>query len=192
MRKWRPRDAPADEEWQVVHQIVVTKKYCGEIISLAHESPMAGHLGVNKTYLRILSHFYWPQLRKDVSEFCKYCDVCQRVGKPNQTILVASLKPIPVCNEPFSQVIIDCVGPLPKTSPGNQYLLTITRCFKRFPEAIPLRNIKAHRIAEALVKFFTLVGLPSVIQSDQGSNFMSSLMQQVTYQLGIKQCKSSA
>ena len=64
--------------------------------------------------------------------------------------------------------------------------------FTHFPEAIPVQNIKAPRIAEALVKIFTLVGLPSVIQSDQGSNFMSSLMQQVTHQLGIKQCKSSA
>ena len=27
MRKWQPRDAPADEEWQVVHQIVVPRKY---------------------------------------------------------------------------------------------------------------------------------------------------------------------
>ena len=31
MRKWRPRDTPADEEWQVVHQIVVPTKYRGEI-----------------------------------------------------------------------------------------------------------------------------------------------------------------
>ena len=55
-------------KWQVVHQIVVPKKYRGEILSLAHESPMAGHLGINKTYRRILSHFYRPQLRKDVME----------------------------------------------------------------------------------------------------------------------------
>jgi len=77
---------------------------------------MAGHLGVNKMYLRILSHFYWPQLRNDVPEFCKCCDVCLRVRKPNQIISVTPFKPIPVCNELFSQVIIDCAGPLPKTS----------------------------------------------------------------------------
>ena len=33
---------------------------------------------------------------------------------------------------------------------------------------------------------------PSGVLSHQGSNFMSSVMQQVTYQLGIKQCKSAA
>ena len=149
---------------------------------------MAGHLGVNKTCFRILNHFYWPQLRKDVSEFCKCCYVCQIVGKPNQTIPVAPLKPIPVCSEPISHIMIDCVGPLPKTLSGNRYLLTIMCRFTRYPEAIPLRNIKAPRIVEALVKFFTLVGLPSLIQSDQVSNFMPGVMQQVTHQLGIKQC----
>ncbi|KAL5010694.1 hypothetical protein ScPMuIL_012999, partial [Solemya velum] len=94
--------------------------------------------------------------------------------------------------EPFSRVIIDCVGPLPKTKSGNEYLLTIMCASTRFPEAIPLRNIKAPNIVKALVKFFTLVGLPKAVQSDQGSNFMSGIFQQVMYQLQIKQYKSSA
>ena len=62
----------------------------------------------------------------------------------------------------------------------------------RFPEAIPLRNIKTKTIVKALVKFFTLFGLPKCVQSDQGSNFMSGTFQQVMDQLGIKQYKSSA
>ena len=57
MRKWRPPDAPASDEWQVVHQIVVPKVYHREVISIAHDSPMAGHLGVRKTHDRILNHF---------------------------------------------------------------------------------------------------------------------------------------
>ena len=62
----------------------------------------------------------------------------------------------------------------------------------RFPEAIPLRNIRAKTIVRALIKFFTLVGLPKSIQSDQGSNFMSGLFQQVMSELNIEQYKSSA
>ena len=45
---------------------------------------------------------------------------------------------------------------------------------------------------KALVKFFTFVGLPKVVQSDQGSNFMCGLFQQVMFQLGIRQTKSTA
>ena len=58
MRKWRPPGAPALEEWQVVHQIVLPKCCRKEVMGLAHESPMAGHLGINKTYNRVLSHFF--------------------------------------------------------------------------------------------------------------------------------------
>ena len=47
-------------------------------------------------------------------------------------------------------------------------------------------------IVRALVKFFTFVGLPKSVQSDQGSNFMSGVFQQVMHELGIKQYRSSA
>ena len=53
----------------VNHQIVVPKIYRSEILRLAHETPMSGHLGVNKTYHKILNHFYWPSLKTDVSDY---------------------------------------------------------------------------------------------------------------------------
>lgn len=192
MRKWRPPDVQADDEWSVSHQIVVPHRYRDNILSLAHETPMSGHLGINKTYHKILNHFFWPGLKSDVTRYCNSCHTCQMVGKPNQTIPKAQLHPIPAIEEPFSRILIDCVGPLPKTKSGNVYLLTIMCASTRFPEAIPLRNIKAKTIVKALVKFFTFVGLPKSVQSDQGSNFMSGIFQQVMLELGINQYRSSA
>ena len=186
MRKWRPLDARPDEDWRAVEQIVLPKEYHREILHLAHDPLLAGNLGINKTYHRILQHFFWPGLKSDVKSFCKSCHTCQLVGKPNQNTPVAPLKPIPAVGEPFSQVLIDCVGPLPKSKSGNQYLLTIMCASTRFPEAIPLRNIKAKTIIKPLIKFFILVGLPKTVQSDQGSNFMAGVFQQVMQQLGIK------
>ena len=127
MRKWRPPNVPATADWKVTYQVVVPQISGGATMKLAHSTPMAGHLGVNKTCNRILSHFYWPGVRKDVVEFCKLYNICQLVGKSNNKIPVAPLKPIPVFSEPFSRVIVDCVGPLPKTKAGHQYLLTIMR-----------------------------------------------------------------
>ena len=119
MRKWRPADVPADDEWKVNYQVVVPSKYRKEILHMAHSFPLAGHLGVNKTQDRILQHFYWPKLRRDVAKFCKTCHVCQMVGKPNQKVKPAPLQPIPAFEEPFTRVIVDCVGPLPKSRSGN-------------------------------------------------------------------------
>ena len=44
------------------------------------------------------------------------------VGKLNKHIPDAPLKPIPACGEPFSKVIIDCDGSLPKTTAGNKII----------------------------------------------------------------------
>ena len=192
MRKWRPPDVSAENEWAVKHQIVIPKVYRYEMLSLAHEIPLAGHLGSKKTLHKILEYFYWPSMRKDVTEFCRTCHTCLLVGKPNQTTPKAPLRPIPVFEEPFSRVIIDCVGPLPKTKSGNQYFLTITCASTRFPEAILLRNIKTKTIVDALIKIFSLFGLPKWIQFDQGSNFMSGIFQQVMHELKIRQFSSSA
>ena len=86
--------------------------------------------------------------------------MCQLVRKPNQEVPVAPLQPIPAVEESFSRVIVDCVGPLPKTKAGNQYLLTVMCASIRFLEAVLLRNIKAKNIlniVKALIKFFGLL-----------------------------------
>ena len=62
------------------------------------------------------------------------------VGKPNQTIPKAQLQPIPSFDEPFSRILIDFVGPLPRTKSGNEYLLTIMCTSTRFTEAIPFKE----------------------------------------------------
>ena len=171
---------------------MVPKIYSSEILSLDHETPKSGHLGVNKACHKILNHFSWPGLKADVSNYCRFCHTCQMVDKPNQVIPKAGLQPIPAFDEPFSRIIIDCVGRLPKTKSGNEYLLTIMCDSTRFPEAIPLSNIKTKTIVKALIKSFTFVGLPKSVQSDQGSNYMSGVFQQVLHELGIKQYNSSA
>ena len=113
------------------------------------------------------------------------------VGKPNLKIPVAPLWPIPAVKKAFSHVIIDCVGHFLKTRSGNQYLLMIVCASTKFPESIPFRNISAPKVVKALLIFFSFVGLPQEIQSDQGSNFMSDLIKQLVNELGKKQVKSS-
>ena len=66
MRKWRDPRSPASEVWSVVRQVVLPPSYRPEVLRLAHEAPVAGHVGVRKTQARIMAHFYWPQLHIDM------------------------------------------------------------------------------------------------------------------------------
>ncbi len=127
-----------------------------------------------------------------MAEFVKTWHVCQTVGKLNQSVKPSPLKPVPAFDEPFRRVIIDCVGPMPKTKSGNSYPLTIMCASTRFSEAIPLRKISAQVIIKALNKFFTQFGMPKEIQSDEGSNFTSGIFQHIIHQLGIKHVMDSA
>lgn len=55
MQKWRQTEASPGEVWRVVYQIVVPAVYQRDIMAIAHETHMAGHLGVNKTCHKIES-----------------------------------------------------------------------------------------------------------------------------------------
>lgn len=99
------------------------------MLELAQEHLWSGHLGITKTYNRVLKHFFWPGMNGDVVHFCKSCSVCQVVGKPNQVVPPAPLKPTTAIGEPFEHVIVDCVGPLPRAKSGNEFLLTVMCCY---------------------------------------------------------------
>ena len=77
---------------------------------------------------------------------------------------------MPIIDTPFDRVAVDLVGPMfPSTERGSKYILTVMDYATRYPEAVPLKDIQAETVAEALVNMFTRVGVPKEILSDQGS-----------------------
>ena len=191
MRAYRPPELQELDTWSETHQVVIPTSVRPPIIEMAHDG-VSGHLGIHKTYKKILQHFFWPGMKQDMTKFIKTCHICQLIGKPNECISPAPLKDIPVQTEPFEKIVIDCVGPLPRTKKGKQYILTIMDTATRYPEACPLKNISSKSIIKCLLHFFTAVGIPKVIQSDQGSNFTSNFFQQIVNELNITHLTSSA
>lgn len=135
MRRWVAPSHTASEsgdESGAVYQVVLPGNCGQQVLALGHENVCSGHLGIAKTYNRVLKHFFWPGMRSEIARFCRTCPTCQIVGKPNQPVPLAPLQPIPAIGEPFEHVLVDCVGPLPRTKSGNQFLLTLM-CIKLFP-----------------------------------------------------------
>ncbi|GFX02166.1 hypothetical protein TNCV_1750511 [Trichonephila clavipes] len=149
-----------------VRQLCVPMKFRLDINKLSHEE-IGGHLGVTKTKDRILRHFFWPNVYRDVEEFFKTCDSCQRVGKPRDKAK-APLKLVTIISEVFSKINIDAVGPLPVSTKQNRYLITSICVASKYPEAIPRE-----------------------IQSDLGSSFTSELTTTFFNKFGINVTRSS-
>ena len=164
---------------------VVPSKCRSDVLNLAHSIPFAGHLGRKKTADQVLQRFYWPTLFQDVADKCKTCPECQKTK--HRPKVRAPLIPLPIVDVPFERIAMDIVGSLPRSQSqsGNKYVLVICDYGSRYPEAVPLPSIDAPHVAEALLTFFSRVGIPKEILTDQGSNFMSKLLSETYRMLGV-------
>uniref|UniRef100_A0A8C5PG58 Gypsy retrotransposon integrase-like protein 1 n=1 Tax=Leptobrachium leishanense TaxID=445787 RepID=A0A8C5PG58_9ANUR len=172
-------------------QLVVPAKYRRDLLRIAHDIPLASHLGHRRTLHRLTQSFFWPRLSGEVRDYCRTCGVCQRVGKRGDA-KKAPLRPLPIVGEPFRRVTVDLVGPLAVPSPtGKKYILTVVDYATRYPEAVSLRDIHAETVAGALLQIFSRVGFPQEILSDQGTQFTAEVTQQLWRLCGIKPLYSS-
>ena len=187
-RRWRPEDSDAGDV-RSCEQLVLPRKCRSIVLRLAHDVPMAGHLGVTKTKDRVLQRYYWPGVFKDIADYCRTCEVCQR-SQPRRPAR-AEMVPMPLITKPFQRIAMDLVGPLPRTQRGNRFILTICDYATRYPEAIALPSTEAPRISKELVAVFARVGIPDEILSDQGTNFMSTLLEEVYRLLQVKRIRTS-
>ena len=160
------------------------------LLQQAHDSPLGGHLGGAKT-LQKLQDFYWINMRHEVEDYCRRCDACV-ARKPRVKHQRAPMKPYLVCS-PMERVCTDILGPFPRSSNGNKYVLVITDSFTKFTEAFPLRNIEAKTVAKVLVENWVCrYGTMRLLHSDQGTQFQSSLLQEVCRLLNIHKTRTTA
>lgn len=163
-----------------------------DIIRECHDSTVGGHKGDTKTLERIRERFYWKGMKDEVRNYVKTCETCQK----RKLTRVKTKMPMRITDTPirtFEKVQIDLVGPLPITESGNQYMLTWQDNLSKYSGAIPLLKIDSPHIAAALAENLICVfGCPETIQTDQGSQFMSNIMENIAKIFKIRQFRSSA
>ncbi|XP_033363072.1 uncharacterized protein LOC117241209 [Bombus vosnesenskii] len=165
------------------------------IIREKHESSVAGHKGITKTYQRIRQHYYWENMKKEIQDYVRTCKECQL----KKLTRIKAKQPMVLTDTPgkaFDKVSMDIIGPLPKTQKGNEYILTIQDLLTKYSIGIPLGGISSASrpiLADVFVKrFICRFGSPRAILTDQGTNFTSSLMKKVAKRFRIKQYTTTA
>lgn len=171
--------------------LVIPAALTKEILSLSHDSPSGGHLGIAKTVNRIKQKFFWLGIKSDVIHWIKTCQLCQTRKTPVPAVR-APLTNI-VASEPMELVVIDITGPLPITERENKYILVVGDMFTKWIENYPMPDQEAKTVAQVLVyKFFSRFGVPKQLHSDQGTNFESKLFKEICQLMGIEKTRSSA
>lgn len=90
-------------------------------------------------------------------------------------------------NQRFEVISFDLFGPLPTSPDGKTWILIVEDVATRWVELFALQQATAESCAMTLInEVFLRFGLPRRMISDNGPQFVSSIMQQVVYALNIK------
>ena len=148
------------------------------------------HPGIRATQRLLVSRYIWPSINKDVRMWARQCHACQlsKVQRHTSAPLSKFLPP----DARFDHVHIDLVGPLPSSN-GCTYLLTCVDRFSHWPEAHPLPDCTADSVAHGLLTcWIARFGVPSIISTDRGAQFESSLFCSLLKFLGTTRLRTTS
>jgi hypothetical protein len=136
------QQAPLMKEWEEEHNLQEDKdghfhkgitlvvlqddKLRRDLVELVHDSPTAGHPGIDKTHKALLRQYWWPGCKEFVWQYVKGCATCQ-ANKPITHRNNPPLNPITPQDGalPFQTIAIDFIIKLP-TLEGYDSIMTVT------------------------------------------------------------------
>ncbi|CAC5393515.1 unnamed protein product [Mytilus coruscus] len=173
------------------YQFLVPTELKRNILETLHSGIGGGHLGTKKMLRKLKDRFYWPGWSQDVEIFCEECLTCATRRNPAKHLRapLVSVK----TGAPLEKIAMDILGPLPTSSRGNKYILVISDYFSKWTKAFALRNHKAKTIAKKLVEeFICRFGAPYAVHSDQGRDFESNLITEISILFESKKRRTTA
>ena len=158
-----------------------------------HETPFAGHKGVNATSRLIKRDFYWPKMDTDIKCWIQECPSCQR-NKTSRDKPAGLLQPLPIPARRWSDVSMDFITHLPKTRSGNTAIMVVVDRLSKLVHFIPtVDTANAEAVARLFIdNIFVLHGMPERIVSDRDPRFTGTFWQALCAIWGCKRQFSTA
>jgi transposase InsO family protein len=160
---WLPRDFPLKDR----------------ILNEFHNSPVSGHMGVDKTFHRLQANFFWQGMRQDIRKYIAQCSVCQstkyETKKPG-----GLLQPLPVPSGIWEDLSLDFITGLPPSHGCTTILVVVDRFSKGAHFGALPPTYTAYKVAQL---FLDMVckhhGVPRSLVSDRDPIFISQFWREL-------------
>jgi len=174
---------------QLIRLVVpTTLRY--RLFKMVHAGPTAAHLGSLRTTLQLRQLHYWRGMRRDVADWYRQCDECAK-GKGPPLRPHGHLEKIHV-GAPLDLVTMDILSGLPTATDGSKSVLVVVDAFTKWVEAYALPDQEASICMVAAYNgFFSRLGLPRRLNSDQGRNFESALVRELCSFTGVHKTRTT-
>ena len=162
------------------------------ILHHVHHGPLGGHSSYVKTLHRVKQDFYWPGMKKDLKQYIKECDVCQRVKHENCRV-AGLLQPLPIPSKPWLAMSMDFIEGLPKSQFKSIILVVVDRLTKYVHFIALSHPYTASKVAFVYMQFvFKLHGMLASVVSDRDPIFTSRFWRELMKIQGVELAMSSA
>jgi len=162
------------------------------VVSLCHDTKVAGHPRHWKTLELVSRDYWWPQMSKYIGQYISTCDLCLRT-KPTRQAPVGELHPLRILDSQWDTLSIDFIVELPFSSRHNAVMTVVDSVSKRvhfIPTHMTVTVEGAARLF--LHQVWKLHGLPKCVILDRGPQFVARFTKELYHLLGIKLASSTA
>lgn len=167
------------EEWK----LCFPEQHVDKLIDLIHES--YGHYGTRKVIAKLQETVSFNNMWRKVKKRIECCDKCQRVK--STTVPSHGLMHPVLPTKPKELVAVDLLGPLPTSSGGCKHIFVVLDTFSKYVKLYPIKRANTKTIVEKLdTDYFTNIGVPEALLSDNGPQFISERFMQC---MGLKKIK---
>jgi len=105
------------------------------VVSLCHDTKVAGHPGRWKTLELVSRDYWWPQMSRYIGQYVSTCDLCLRT-KPTRQAPVGELHPLRILDSRWDTLSVDFVVELPPSS-GHDAVMTVVDSVSKRVHFIP-------------------------------------------------------
>ncbi|KAG8486371.1 hypothetical protein CXB51_019815 [Gossypium anomalum] len=158
-----------------------------DILSEAHNSMYSIHPGSTKMYGDLKKTYWWPGMKREISEFIAKCLICQQVKTEHQ-VPTGLLQPVMAPEWKWEHITMDFVSGLPVTPRKKDSIWVIVDRLTKSAHFIPVRtDFSLKKLAELYVsEIVRLHGVPVSIISDRDPRFTSRFWNKLQEALGTR------
>jgi len=160
-----------------------------QIIRRYHDNRTAGHPGELETYNAVREHYWWPGLRRFITNYVQGCAQCQQY-KINRNPTKPAFQPIKgaTSTRPFANCSMDMITDLPPSHGYNSILSVVDHGLTKGIILIPTNKTVTHKQVGVLLidNLYKRFGLPDSMISDRGPQFAAKAFQEMLRMLGVK------
>ncbi|UYV79597.1 K02A2.6-like, partial [Cordylochernes scorpioides] len=163
-------------QWR--ERVIIPQKLRSSILNDLHEM----HLGMVKMKMIARRYFWWPGIDKNIEELARDCRICQESASMPPSTISEWTWP----EKPWHRLHLDLAGPFM----GRMFMVLVD-AYTKWLEIVIIKDITSRTIIGHLREIFARFGLPELLVTDNGRQFVSSEFEEFTKINSIRHTKTS-